>query len=382
MGQVRETNSTKHIPTTPPQEAAPAQRVPILLSAGLLEEKIIFHPVSWLKSKYLHVLERHHSHSAEKHEAESDFEGAVKRHLSAASEAEECREKKAELFCAAALLEKLGRHDEAVQAYVKAFRLEAQSLEACGILEQAAFLRFDIAIFSSDRAVKKEEFARAADLFTRLRWHIRAGQAHLAALRLEENFEDKIHLAHLIADHYGKERAHKEMAGIWLDLSYESQNPRISRRMFVLAGICMMKAWDYSTAMDYFLIALRDETNLGHRLDLLMKIGECLVNKGHWREAGLCFAAVYHHLDDSKDFIKKWNLAHRIDYCFRHAGLARYSEESTSSILATFKKPEEKSEMERLGLLQNAGSAFRQVAEGENYDFERTEPPPLARKVA
>jgi len=151
--------------------------------------------------------------------------------------------------------------------------------------------------------------------------------------------------------------------------------------MFVLAGMCMAKNMQYSEALNYFFIALRDENDARRRLDILGKVGECLVSQGHWREAVLCFAAIYHHLNDTTDFVRKWNLAMRIDHLARNANKPMYSEAAIKSIISGFERPEEKTESERRELLWRADCLFCDMARGEGFDPEKIEPP-LIRRVA
>ena len=165
-------------------------------------ETIIARPILWLKSRYHHLLETHHLHSAEKNEEKGNLSGAAQEHLLAANESDDRRVRGAEFHRAAFLLGKLGLHDEAESAYTAAYRAEAEQYESDGRLELAAQLHFDIAISSSKSDVKKEEFLRAAELFAGLRWHLPAGHAYEAALKLEEKMENRMHLAHLISSHY------------------------------------------------------------------------------------------------------------------------------------------------------------------------------------
>lgn len=372
MEQVPGTIRTLHKPIS--------HRLASFSSKPPASETVATSPLSWLKLKYKNLIEKHLEHSAQKSEEKGEFGEAAKKHIEAADESCDAKTRKKELYLAAALFERIGFRKEASCAYVRAFQEDASHFEAEGKIESAALLRFDIAILSEDLDVKKEEFLKAAELFSALRWHIRAGMAYHSAMKLEGKLEDKMHLAHLISSHYSLQRAYGEMANIWLDLSYESQNPQISRQMFVLAGLCMMKNTQYSEAMNYFFIALRDETNTKRRLELLEKIGECLVERSRWREAGLCFAIIYHNTDDqTSNFVKKWNLAMRIDNCFRHANLRRDYEEVMPSLRAAFSEPNQKTEMERLGLLKDADRVFCNIAKDSNVDLEKIDAPAITK---
>lgn len=372
MGQVPGTIRTLHNPAPCCRAVFPKQQAK--------SEGIFPCPISWLKSKYHSLIEKRLEHSANKSEEKGDFGEAARKHLLAAEESADAKTRKEELCRAAALFERIGLGREAGCAYARALQEEAWLLEAGGKIESAALLRFDIAIFSEDEAVKKAEFLKAAELFSSLRWHNRAGMAYHSAMRLESRIEDKLHLAHLISRHYSLQKAYGEMASIWLDLSYESQNPGISRQLFVLAGLCMMRNMQYSDAMNYFFIALRDEANLKRRLEILERVADCLVGKSRWREAGLCLAIIYHNTEDQPgNFAKKWNLAMQIDGCFRHANLRRDYEDVMPALRAAFAEPNQKSEMERLGLLRDADRVFCDIARDSNVDLGKIEAPAITK---